>query len=122
MYIYVCVCVYMNIIAICAPICHHATTYIRVIAIAYIKIRTACRTFKTFAHDREKRGEGRFNDIPSHLVLLTTQIHQGIRFSSLKVLVSRVFRPASNLLLRLLHICNNATFTLLHLTPCTIGD
>lgn len=48
------------------------------------------------------------------LVLLTTQIHQGIRLSSLKVLVTRVFRPASNLLLRLLHICNNATFTLLH--------
>jgi len=48
------------------------------------------------------------------VVLLTAQIHQGIRLSPLKVLVSLVFRPASNLLLRLLHICNNATFALLH--------
>lgn len=48
------------------------------------------------------------------MVLLTAQIHQGIRLSPLKVLVSLVFRPASNLLLRLLHICNNATFALLH--------
>lgn len=47
-------------------------------------------------------------------MLLTAQIHQGIRLSPLKVLVSLVFRPASNLLLRLLHICNNATFALLH--------
>lgn len=51
------------------------------------------------------------------VVLLTAQIHQGIRLSPLKVLVSLVFRPASNLLLRLLHICNNATFALLHSKP-----
>lgn len=48
------------------------------------------------------------------VVLLTAQIHQRIRLSPLKVLVSLVFRPASNLLLRLLHICNNATFASLH--------
>lgn len=49
------------------------------------------------------------------VVLLTAQIHQGIRLSPLKVLVSLVFRPASNLLLRLLRICNNAMFAVLHL-------
>lgn len=41
------------------------------------------------------------------VVLLTAQIHQGTRLSSLKVLVTRIFRPASNLLLRFLRIWNN---------------
>lgn len=104
--------------------CHHvlqlsATMLLRVYASCLRKIITVCGTYKTVAHERIK---GFllfffffFKRYSKSLVLLTTQIHQGIRFSSLKVLVSRVFRPASNLLLRLLHIWNNATFTLLHL-------
>lgn len=62
-------------------------------------------------HDIEGRDRTYFQVT---VVLLTAQIHQGIRLSPLKVLVSLVFRPASNLLLRLLRICNNAMFALLH--------
>lgn len=112
---------------------HHATTYtcVRVSArecyFAYEKRRdgviitytyTYCNIYihgntlrERLLHDIEGRDRTYFQVT---VVLLTAQIHQGIRLSPLKVLVSLVFRPASNLLLRLLRICNNAMFALLH--------
>lgn len=72
----------------------------------YIYVNRDCCT--------RQKGERIERNFQVTVVLLTAQIHQGIRLSPLKVLVSLVFRPASNLLLRLLRICNNATYASLH--------